>query len=144
MARIDMRKTHRLGMAAVLGLEGYSRTHLPKRLYELVKLRASHLNQCHYCINMHTTALSKDGETPERMAAVATGTLPHPLFDDRENAALILTDHLTRIDPATGISDDVWAQTARHFDETQLGNLVLGIATINVFNRVSIATRLEA
>lgn len=144
MARIDMRKKHKLGMAAVMGLEGYSRAHLPKVLYEMVKLRASELNQCGYCIAMHTTALRKSGVTDERITAAGTGPLPNPDLDGRENAALILTEHLTRIDPAEGISDAVWDAAAEHFDDAALGNLVLGIATINVFNRVNIATRLEA
>lgn len=144
MPRIDMRRNHRLGMAAVLGLEGYSRTHLPRRLYELVKLRASQINQCHYCIDMHEKALVKDGESAERIAAAGTGALPHPLLDSRENAALVLTEHVTRIDPVAGVEDEVWEEAARHFDEVELGNLVLGIATINVFNRVNIAIRLEA
>ncbi|WP_462418834.1 carboxymuconolactone decarboxylase family protein [Kytococcus sp. Marseille-QA3725] len=144
MTRPDLRRTHKLGMAAVLGLEGYNRTHLPKRLHEMVKLRASQLNQCHFCIDMHTTALRKDGETPECITAAGTDPLPSPLLDDAENAALVLTEHLTRIDPEVGISDEVWDQAAEHFGETQLGNLVLGIATINVWNRINIATRLEA
>lgn len=143
MPRIDIRRQHRLGMAAVLGLEGYSRTHLPKRLYELVKLRALWLNQCEYCIGLHTAALRKGGESEERIEAILGGQLPHPLLDDRENAALVLTDHLTRIDPQVGVSDEVWAQAAEQFDESELGNLVLGISAINVWNRVAIATRLQ-
>lgn len=144
MTRMDLRKTHRLGMAAVIGLEGYSRTHVPKRLYELVKLRASELNQCGFCIAMHTEALRKDGESGERIAAVARDVVPSGLFDARELAALRLTDELTRIDPERGVSDETWDAAAAQFDESELGSLVIGIATINVFNRMNIATRLEA
>lgn len=144
MTRMDLRKTHRLGMAAVIGLEGYSRTHLPKRLYELVKLRASELNQCRFCIAMHTEALRKDGEREERIEALAREDVPTSLFDERELAALRLADELTRIDPELGVSDETWEAAAAQFGESELGSLVIGIATINVFNRMNIATRLEA
>lgn len=142
--RIDVRRTHRLGMAAVLGLEGYVRHRLPRRLAELVKLRASHLNGCESCIDMHTKALAEDGETLTRIAALAETPHLHMPFNRAENAALTLTDHLTRIDPDVGVSDEVWADAAAHFSEAELGDLVFAIATINVWNRINIAARLEA
>lgn len=142
MPRMQLNKSHKLGMAAVLGLETYSRTHLPRRLYELVKLRASLLNRCGYCIDMHTRDLRKDGESEERLAALA-GELPPGLFDPRERAALALTDSVTRLGE-DGVPDDVWDAAVAVFSEAELGNLVLAIAAINVWNRIGIATRLDA
>lgn len=141
MTRANLQRTHRLGMAAVLGMEAYARSHNPAGLYDLVKLRASLLNRCRYCIDLHTRALEKRGETPERIAALA-GDLPAAAFDARENAALALTDAVTRLGE-DGVSDAVWNAAAAHFSEAELGNLLLGIATINVWNRIGVATRLE-
>lgn len=142
MPRLNMRKTHKLGMAAVLGLEGYTRTRLPSELNELIKLRASLLNGCQFCIAMHSEDLRRAGETQERLAALEQDD-PGELFDPRERAALALTDAVTRLGEG-GVSDDVWDRAGEFFSSTQLGDLVLAIATINVWNRIGIATRLEA
>lgn len=143
MARMNLARTHRVGMAAVMSLEGYCRARLERTLYELVKLRASQLNRCTYCIDMHTAALRKHGETEERIAALAEDPLPSEPFTEAERAALALTDAVTRLGE-DGVPDAVWDQAAAHFDDKQLGDLVLGIATINVWNRIGIATRLDA
>lgn len=90
--RMNLRKTHRLGMAAVLGLEAYSRTHVPGGLYELIQLRASILNQCAYCIDMHMKSLVKRGETAQRIEALHERDLSPDLYEPRELAALRLTD----------------------------------------------------
>lgn len=141
MARFNLRKTHRLAMTAVLGLEGYSRRHVPNDLYELIKLRASLLNRCHYCIDMHGTALREHGESAERIAALDDWE-SSSLFDARERAALALTDATTRLDE-NGVPDEVWDTAAQHFSDKELGDLVVGIATINVWNRIGVAGRLE-
>lgn len=141
MPRMDLKKSNRLGMAAVLGMEGYTRTHVAGALAELIKLRASHLNGCTYCIDLHTAALRKRGETPARIEALA-GDLPSDLFTAPENAALALTDETTRLAEG-GVSDATWANAAAHYSERELGDLVLAIATINVWNRIGIATQLD-
>lgn len=142
MPRMNLRKTHKLGMAAVLGLEAYCRSHTDKRLYELIKLRASQLNRCGFCIAMHTEALVTAGESAERIAGLAEPGLPSGVYSPAEQAALGLTEAVTRL--GDGVPDEVWEAAAEHFSETQLGNLVLAIATINVWNRIGIATRLDA
>lgn len=129
-------------MAAVLGLEAYSRAHLPKDLDELVKLRASALNRCEYCIDMHTRALHKRGESSARIAALHASSLPELTFDPRELAALHLTDSMTRLGEE-GVPDEVWHEATQHFSESELGDLVLAIATINVWNRIGVATRMH-
>lgn len=140
--RMNLHKSHRLGMAAVLGLEAYSRTHVQSGLYELVQLRASILNQCRYCIDVHTKALTKRGETPERIQALHDTNLDPAVFEPREIAALRLTDAETHLADG-GVPDEVWAEAGKHFTDSQLGDLVIAIATINVWNRIGVTTRMQ-
>jgi AhpD family alkylhydroperoxidase len=108
---------------------------------ELVHLRASQINGCSVCVDMHAKALRKAGESEERVFAVAAWR-ETPYFSDAERAALALTESLTRLaDRADAVPDDVWDAAAEHFDEVQLGALVLDIAVINVWNRLNVATR---
>lgn len=140
MARIDISRTNKLGYAAVIGLEGYARSHVDKRLYELLKIRASVLNGCTFCVDMHVTDGLKAG-IPQRVLVAATAwEHAGDLLDDRERAVLALTDAVTQLGQ-NAVSDDVWAEAARHFDDAELGALVLAIATINVWNRIAISTR---
>lgn len=129
-------------MAAVLGLEGYTRARVPSALNELIKLRASLLNGCAYCIDMHTKALQKAGECQERIAALAGEPSASSLFNARERAALALTDSVTRLEPG-GVPDEIWDAASLEFSEAQLGNLVIAISTINLWNRMGIATELK-
>ena len=108
---------------------------------ELVHLRASQINGCSVCVDMHAKAARKAGESEERLFAVAAWR-DTPYFSDAERAALALTEELTRLaDRADAVPDAIWDAAAEHFDETQLGALVLDIATINVWNRLNVATR---
>jgi AhpD family alkylhydroperoxidase len=108
---------------------------------ELVHLRASQINGCSVCTDMHAKALRKAGESEERVWSVASWR-ETPYFTDAERAALELTEALTRIaDRNDQVSDELWARCAEHFDETQLSALILDIGAINVWNRLNIATR---
>ena len=108
---------------------------------ELLHLRASQINGCSVCVDMHAKAARKAGESEERVWAVAAWRETR-YFGDAERAALALTEALTRLpDRAEQVSDEVWEAAAEHFDETQLGALVLDIATVNLWNRLNIATR---
>jgi AhpD family alkylhydroperoxidase len=108
---------------------------------ELVHLRASQINGCSVCVDMHAKALRKAGESEEKVFAVAAWR-ETPYFTDAERAALELTEALTRIaDRADPVPDALWEAAAEHFDETQLGALVIDIATINLWNRLNVATR---
>jgi AhpD family alkylhydroperoxidase len=108
---------------------------------ELVHLRASQINGCSVCVDMHAKAARKGGESEERVFAVAAWR-ETPYFTGAERAALALTEALTRIaDRADQVSDELWAQASEHFDETQLAALVLEIAHVNLWNRLNIATR---
>jgi AhpD family alkylhydroperoxidase len=117
-----------------------SRARLPVSR-ELIELRASQINGCAVCLDMHAKAAAAAGESAERIATVA-GWRETPYFSDAERAALALTEAVTRLaDRAEPVSDEVWEAAADHFDETQLGALVLEISLINVWNRLNVATR---
>lgn len=140
--RMNLNKTHNKGYAAILGLESYASASMPKDLYELVKLRASILNGCSFCTDMHSHDALEMGISAAKLFAVAAYN-DSPLFSDAERAALRLTDEVTRLDPATGVSDEVWNAAAEEFSEEEVGNLIFAIATINVWNRIAITTRIE-
>jgi AhpD family alkylhydroperoxidase len=107
-------------------------------LRELVKLRASVLNGCAFCVDMHTTDARAAGETDRRLASVMAW--PHaPFFTARERAALRLTDAMTLLDGhGEGVSDEVWDEAKAHFDPTELGQLVMAITAINSWNRIAV------
>jgi AhpD family alkylhydroperoxidase len=108
---------------------------------ELVHLRASQINGCSVCVDMHAKAARRSGESEERVYAVAAWR-ETPYFSDAERAALALTETLTRVaDRAEQVPDAIWDAAAEHFDEPQLGALVLDIATVNLWNRLNIATQ---
>jgi AhpD family alkylhydroperoxidase len=108
---------------------------------ELVHLRASQINGCSVCVDMHAKGARRAGESEERVFAVAAWR-DTPYFSDAERAALALTEALTRLaDSPDPVPDAIWDAAAEHFDETQLGALVLDIALINVWNRLNVGTR---
>jgi AhpD family alkylhydroperoxidase len=107
----------------------------------LVELRASQLNGCSVCVDMHARDLRKNGESDERLFGVAAWR-ESPYFTDAERAALALTESATLLPhPGEPVPDDVWAEAARHFDEPQLAALVFEIAMINLWNRINIMVK---
>jgi AhpD family alkylhydroperoxidase len=114
---------------------------VPRTTLELVNLRASQINGCSVCVDMHTRALQKLDEKLERIFAVSAWR-EAPYFSDAERAALALAEATTRLeDRADPVPDDVWAEASRHYTETALSSLVLAIATINLWNRLNAATK---
>ncbi len=114
---------------------------LPETTLNMVELRASQINGCSVCVDIHTRELEHAGESSERIHMVAAWR-EAPYFSDEERAALALTEAATRLaDRPDPVSDDVWEEAARHYSEPQLAALVMAIATINAFNRVNAATR---
>ena len=112
-----------------------------QRTFDLVHLRASQINSCSVCLDMHARMLKKSGETDERLFAVAAWR-DAPYFTDAERAALALTEAVTRLsDRPEPVPDEVWDEAARHYDEKALAALLLNIALINVWNRLNVATR---
>jgi AhpD family alkylhydroperoxidase len=114
---------------------------VPRATLELVNLRASQINGCSVCADMHWRALRKLGEKDERIFAVSAWR-EAPYYSDAERAALALGESVTRLsDRADPVPDEVWKEAARHYNEVQLSALVLSIGLINLFNRVNAATR---
>jgi AhpD family alkylhydroperoxidase len=117
---------------------------LPVATQELVKIRASQINGCGFCTDMHTKDAAHAGETSVRLNLVAAWR-EATVFTDAERAALELTEQGTRIaDAAGGVTDDAWANAAKHYDENQLGALVSLIALINAFNRFNVIVQQSA
>jgi AhpD family alkylhydroperoxidase len=117
---------------------------LPAATQELVKIRASQINGCAACTDMHTKDAEHAGETSVRLNLVAVWR-EATVFTEAERAALELTEQGTRIaDAAGGVSDEVWASAAKHSDEEQLAALVCLIALINSYNRLNVITRQPA
>lgn len=114
---------------------------VPRSTLELMNLRASQINGCAVCLDMHSRALKKMGEPDERIFAVAAWR-EAPYYSDAERAALALTEATTRIaDHGDPVPDEIWNEAAKHYSEKALSSLVLSIAVINVWNRLNAATR---
>jgi AhpD family alkylhydroperoxidase len=114
---------------------------LPETILYLIELRASQINGCAVCADMHSRELRAAGESDERIFTLATWR-ETSYFSDAERAALALTEAATRLaDRPDPVSDDVWQEAARHFDEPQLAALVVAIASINAWNRLNATTR---
>ncbi|MFB8034223.1 carboxymuconolactone decarboxylase family protein [Streptomyces sp. NPDC056004] len=111
---------------------------LPQATQELVKIRASQINGCGFCTDMHTKDATHAGETAQRLNLVAAWR-EATVFTDAERAALELTEQGSRIaDAAGGVTDEAWANAAKHFDEDQLAALVGLISVINAYNRINV------
>jgi AhpD family alkylhydroperoxidase len=117
---------------------------LPAATQELVKIRASQINGCGFCTDMHTKEATEAGETSTRLNLIAAWR-EATVFTDAERAALELTEQGTRIaDAAGGVTEEAWANAAKHYDEEQLAALVSLIALINAFNRVNVMVQQPA
>ena len=127
------------GYRAVLALEKYVSSKVDHRLLELVKIRASMINGCSFGVDMHATDALKQGEDVRRVVAVAAWR-EADFFTDEERAALDLTEAVTRLGDQ-GVPDDVWGAAVTAFGDEGTADLLLAIATINVWNRLMIAVR---
>ena len=114
---------------------------LPASTIALVHLRASQINGCSVCVDMHARQLKRGGGTDERLFTVAAWR-DAPYFTDAERAALALTEAVTRLaDRPDPVPDEIWNEAVRHYNERALASLVLSIGLINVWNRLNVATR---
>ena len=117
-----------------------SESTLPAATQELVKIRASQINGCAVCTDMHTKDAAHAGESQLRLNLVAVWR-DAKVFTDAERAALELTEQGTRLADGSGVSDDAWAHAAKHYDDDQLVALVSLIALINTYNRLNVITQ---
>ncbi|MGW8766287.1 carboxymuconolactone decarboxylase family protein [Streptomyces sp. NPDC055815] len=113
---------------------------LPKAVQELVKIRASQINGCGGCLDMHTKDAAAAGESLVRINLVGAWR-ETTVYTEAERAALELTEQGTRLADSGGVTDEAWANAAKHFDEDQLMALVALICVINAFNRLNVITR---
>ena len=138
--RLDFTKYIGSGLGrAMLNLSGEVAARVERPLYELVKIRASQINGCAYCIDMHTKDARLAGETEQRIYAL-NAWRETPFFTDRERAALEWTEAVTRL-ADTHVPDDVHERVSRHFNEDELVTLTFAIVVINSWNRLSISFR---
>lgn len=125
---------------AVLGLETYVRgSRLSKPLYELIKIRASQLNSCAFCLDMHNRDARAGGEDQRRLDVLSAWREAPDLFSESEQAALALTEAVTLIGER-GVPDDVWEDAYKHFGDKGMVHLLMAIAVINVWNRLAVST----
>ena len=129
-------------MGALQALSKASETGgVPHTTLLLVHLRASQINGCSVCVDMHARELRRAGESDERIFAVGAWR-DAPYFTDAERAALALTEAVTRLsDQADPVPDQLWNEVTRHYEQPGLASLLLAISVINVWNRLNVATR---
>ena len=140
--RLDASKVSPDAYRAIMALELYVRhSGLEPRLVELIKLRASYMNGCAYCVDMHSKDARIAGETEQRIYAVPVWR-ETPFYSGRERAALAFTEAVTAIGQA-GVPDDVYDEAKRFFSLDELVKLTMAIVTINAWNRVAITFRTE-
>ncbi|KAF0848039.1 carboxymuconolactone decarboxylase family protein [Nocardia caishijiensis] len=109
---------------------------LPKATHELVKIRASQINGCSYCVDMHTKDAAHMGESSVRINLVAAWREAN-VFTEAERAALAITEETTRVADGGQVSEDTWQQVRKHYDDDQIAALIAAIATINAWNRLN-------
>jgi AhpD family alkylhydroperoxidase len=137
--RIDISHASPAAYKAVLGLEQHVRSSVDPTILHLVKIRASQINGCAYCIDMHTKDARAAGETEQRIYALDAWR-ETPFYSEKERAALALTEAVTLIREGH-VPDAVYEEARAHFNEAEIMNLALAIATINVWNRLAITFR---
>ena len=139
-ARFDYYKADPASLQAMLALEKQVTTNeLGHNLRELIKLRASQINGCAFCVDMHSKDLRKHGETEQRLYLLSVWR-ESPLYTDKERAALAWTEAVTLVSQ-TGVPDDVYQEFAKHFTEQERVQVTLLIATINAWNRLAVSFR---
>lgn len=138
--RLDFNQANPAALKPMRGLEQYiAQSSIEKSLAELVRLRASQINGCAFCVDMHTADARKGGEDERRLATVCVWQETH-LFTDRERAALAWTEALTRI-ATQPVTDKLYDELSTHFSETERVDLTLLIGSINTWNRFAVAFR---
>ncbi|GAA0371224.1 carboxymuconolactone decarboxylase family protein [Bacillus horti] len=140
--RFLMTEVNPKGYEAMFGLEKYmAASGLDKRLYELIKIRASQMNGCAFCIDMHTKEARKIGETEQRIYAL-NAWRETPYFTDEERATLALTEAITFVTEGH-VSDEVYNKAREYLSEEEIAKIIMAAVTINAWNRIVISTRVS-
>lgn len=140
--RINISEIEPAGYKAILGLEAYLQTvALTPIQKELIKIRASQINACPFCLDMHTKDALKYGETAQRIF-VLEGWRETDLFSEEEKVLLAMTEEVTLISKK-GLSNKTYKNAKKFFDDHQIAQIIIAIITINAWNRIAISTHLE-
>lgn len=136
--RVNVNSAEPLALKAMMGLETYlSQVSISKTIKELVKIRASQINGCAYCIDMHTKDALKSGETNQRIFLLNAWKETKGIFTDEEKIVLAITEEVTLIHQ-NGLSDDIYEKALQFFSEKQIAEIVMAVITINAWNRIAI------
>jgi len=129
-------------LKAMIGLETYlSQCSISKTTKELIKIRASQINGCAFCINIHTQDAIKNGETNQRIFLLNTWKEAEGIFTEEEKVVLAITEEVTLIHQ-NGLSDDTYTKALQFFSETQIADIIMAVTTINLWNRIVLSTHL--
>lgn len=138
-ARIELEKIEPAAYTAMLGLEKYlHQSGLDKKLLALIKVKASQLNKCAFCIDMHTKEARQAGETEQRLYSLSAWQ-ETPFFTPQERAILAFTEAVTFI-ANNSIDDQLYEQVSHYFSDNEIAQILITIATINAWNRIAIST----
>lgn len=141
--RMSIQEVDPKAYPAALGLQAYvNGGGLEKRLVALVDIRASQINACAWCLDMHVAEAREAGATQRQLDLVAAWREAGTFFSEREQAALAFTEQVTLISEQ-GVTDEVWDRVRAQFDEQEVVNLLMAIAAINVWNRMNVTVRNE-
>ncbi|AHM60683.1 alkylhydroperoxidase [Flammeovirgaceae bacterium 311] len=140
--RVIIKEVEPQAYKAMYALEKYLKdTRLAFSLKELIKIRASQINGCAYCIQIHTTDARKAGESEQRIYALSAWW-ESPLFTEKEKTALAATDQITKI-ADSGLSKESYARLKDYFSENEIAEIIIQIVAINAWNRIAVATHLK-
>ncbi|MDF2385368.1 carboxymuconolactone decarboxylase family protein [Nostoc ellipsosporum NOK] len=140
--RFNIKEVAPNALKAMVGLEVYlSQSSLSRTTKELIKIRASQINGCAYCINMHTQDAIKNGETNQRIFLLNAWREAEDIFTEEEKVVLAITEEITLIHQ-NGLSDSTYSAALQFFSETQIADIITAVITINLWNRVVLSTHL--
>ena len=142
--RININTAEPQALKAMMALETYlSQTSVTKTVKDLIKIRASQINGCAYCIDLHTKAALKNGETAQRIFLLNAWKETNGIFSDEEKAALAIAEEVTLI-YKNGLTDETYKKALEHFSENQIAQMVMAAVTINAWNRIALSSHLQA
>jgi AhpD family alkylhydroperoxidase len=141
--RINISTTTPHAFKAMYALEGFlAQATISKTLKELIKIRASQINGCAYCIDMHTKDAIKNGETVQRIFLISAWREAVKFFTEEEQAVLAMTEEITLVHQH-GLSDPTYQKALQYFSEVQVAEIIMAIVTINAWNRIAVSTHQE-
>ena len=141
--RINIHSAEPMVLKAMMALENYlAQTSIPKTVKELIKIRASQINGCAYCIDMHTKDALKNGETDQRIFLLNAWRETDTIFTEEEKTVLAITEEVTLIHQH-GLSDVAYQNAQQFFSENQIAQIVMAVVTINAWNRIAVSSHLQ-